>query len=675
MKPTLNPLLLHRLHLICGLVLCAAWTPVWSAEAPILTNLTFEELAQINIITASRTPEPLWQTAAAVSVLTHDDIEASGATSLPEALRWVPGLNVAQITANSWAVGARGFQWQYANKLLVMIDGRSVYSPVTGGVRWEDNSTLLDDIDRIEVVLGPGASTWGANAVNGVINVVTRSAFDTVGTRAFAGTGNELRTYAGVRQGVKLSDAAALRIYAMYRQADASVLPDGQSAEDSAHLGQGGFRLDWKPSATDALTVQGDFFAQSTEYVRTLAMLNAPPAYSILSRTPITSHGANALVRWRHEWSEKTYLEWQNYWDGRYRDRPQNTETLRTLDSDLVFGTAPDERQKITAGLGWRFLDGTLGTKLFNYVPATLQTRLASAFIQDQIALSPDRWALTLGAKLEHHDFTGWAPQPTARLAYTPTPDLMFWGSIARAIRVPTWEEEIAAFDVVVYPPGAFDATLPAAVRVFGNPNLKAEKLTAFELGARWKLAERVSFDLSSFAYNYLDYVMVTNTGASVQTAPPALVLTSPFINGITGESYGGELAVRWEARDWWRWNASYSYVQIQLHTTQPDPFQFEQDETTTPHHTFRLQSDMHFGPAWELEMAGRYVGPVPYYSIPSYTEMDARLTWKPKVNWQVSLVGRNLLHDHHAEYDSAVYRRLTELQRSLFCEIVWKFQ
>lgn len=633
-----------------------------------------DDLMKVRVVTVSRREQELFSTPAAVAVLTQDDLAAVGATSLPEALRWVPGLNVAQISANSWAIGARGFQWQFANKLLVMIDGRSVYSPTIGGVRWEDNSTFIDDIERIEVVRGPGSSIWGANAVNGVINVVTRSAFDTVGTHSFAGTGDQLQAYVGVREGLKLSDNAAIRVYADYRQAADDVLPGGQAADDASKFGQAGFRLDWKPTPVDAVTLSGDFFAQRSEYVRTIGTLTAPPTYLVTADSPIRSRGADAQVKWRHEWANQSYLEWRTYWDWHFIDRPQNSESVSTVDSDLVWGTTVGGRQEVTAGLGFREVEGDLGKKLFSYVPSGVETQLFSTFLQDEITLVPDRWRLTLGTKLEHHTFTGWSPQPTARLSYTPSPDLVFWGSAARAIRAPTWDEVTAAVDAAVYPPGVINPTLPTAIRILGNPNLSPERLTAYELGARWKLADRWTLDAASFTYAYDNYILATFTADTIQAAPPAEVLGAQFKNGIRGESYGGELALRFEATDWWRLQASWSCVQIELHTMESDPLQYEQDEKTSPHNTGRLQSAMRLGHQWELNVAGRYVDTVPYYSIPAYFEMDAHLSWKPGKHWTASLSGRNLLHDHHLEYDSALNRSLTAIPRSVFLLCKWDY-
>jgi iron complex outermembrane receptor protein len=633
-----------------------------------------DDLMKVRVVTVSRREQELFTTPAAVAVLTREDLDDVGATSLPEALRWVPGLNVAQISANSWAVGARGFQWQFANKLLVMIDGRSVYSPTLGGVRWEDNSVFLDDLDRIEVVRGPGSSVWGANAVNGVINVVTRSAFDTVGTHSFAGTGNELESYAGIREGFNLSDNAAVRFYANYRQTGEDVLPDGTTAEDAAKFGQGGFRLDWKPTPADNLTLQGDYFSERTEYVRTFTTLNAPPTYELTSDDPLRGHGANVQGTWRHQWGDDSYLESRNYWDWHYLDRPQNTESVSTYNSDLVWGTRAGRSNEITAGLGYRLTVGDLGAKLFNYSPAGVETHLFSTFVQDEITLAPERWSLTLGTKLEHDTFTGWNPQPTIRLAYTPSQDLVFWASGARAIRTPTWLEVDGALDAQVYPPGVLDATLPSAVRIFGNPNLMPERLTAYELGARWKLADRLTVDTALFSYAYDNYVLIADTGLSTQSTPPAEILSTQYQNGIRGESYGGELAIRYEPANWWRMLASYSYVQIELHTMKSDPFQFEQDETTTPDHTVRLQSSMRFARDWEFNLAGRYVDTVPYYSIPAYVELDAHVAWKPGKQWTFSVSGRNLLHDHHLEYDSALNRQLTEISRSIFMLVKWDY-
>jgi iron complex outermembrane receptor protein len=624
------------------------------------------ELGKIEVTIATRRATPLNQTAAAVAVVTREDIRASGATSIPEALRMVPGLNIAQINSNTWAIGARGFQWQYANKLLVMIDGRPVYSPTSGGVRWQDNTTFLDDIGRIEVVRGPGSSVWGANAVNGVINIVTLSAFDTLGTHGFAAAGDELPGSVGLRQGVKLSDTAAIRVYGQYRETGENVLPAGGDAGDGSHMGQGGFRLDWKPSPADTITFQGDVYAQSTGYVRSLTSLSAAPTYTTVYDSPVRSRGANLLGRWHHVVSDDTYVDGQTYWNHGKNDRPQERETLDTWDAELTAGTRVGTRQDFTAGLGYRITEGSLRAGVFTFSPDSVRTHLFSVFAQDQITLVPDRWVATVGSRLEHNSFTGWELQPTVRLTFTPSSEWVFWSSIARAVRTPTWIEEISAFDASVSP-GVIDPGVPSIVRLFGDRQLKSEKLLAFELGTRWQLSEHLSVDVAVFSYDYDDYVLVAGTGVTRQLSPAAQVFNTQFQNGIKGESYGGEFAVRWSPAEWWQLFGSYSYVNVQLHTTQSDPFGFEQDENTTPRSTTRVESSMRLGRHWELNLTGRYVEPVPYYGVPSYGEMDARLAWKPVDHWQLSLVGRNLLHDQHVEYDSALSRRLTAIQRAVY--------
>lgn len=628
--------------------------------------LDLEQLAQIKITTVSKRPQSVRTAPAAVAVVTADDLAQTGATTVPEALQWVPGLNVAQISADNWAIGARGFQWQYANKLLVMVDGRSVYSPVGGGVRWEDTSVMLDDLDRIEVVRGPGSSLWGANAVNGVINVVSRSAFDTLGSRLVAATGNEVRVHAAARQGVALGTAAALRVYGLHRGTDDNALPAGGAAGDAAEFTQGGFRGDWRPTAADTVTLQGDAFSSESAYTRTLTTLAAPPTYAVVSTAPITARGANLLGKWRRERDAGTFFEWQTYADWSERWRPQNRTSVRTLDTTFEFGAAVGERHEITAGAGYRALDGRITDGYFHYDPGTLHPRLFSSFVQDTITLEPGRWTLTAGTKYEHHSFTGGSVQPTLRLSFTPSPDLFLWAACGRAVRNPTWSEEVSALDARVTPPTSTSGGLPVVLRIQGNRDLRAERLVACELGARWRINQRLSADLALFSYDYRDYVQISFTTTAPQSAPPALIRAAQYTNGIRGESYGGELALRADLAPWWKLAASHSYVDIQLHTTMSDPFGYEQDETTTPDHVTRLQSDVRLGPRWNLNLSARHVGAVRYYGIPAYTELDARLAFRLRPGCEIGLAGRNLLDAQHAEYDSALNRRLTEIQRSV---------
>lgn len=654
---------------------CLACDVLGQPVEPLFREATFEELGNITVTTVSRHDERLFTVPAATSVLTREAVHAAGARTLPEALREVPGLNVAQITADTWAIGARGFQWQFANKLLVMIDGRSIYSPSQGGVRWEDNPVFLEDLAQVEVVRGPGSSIWGANAVNGVINIVSRSAFETQGTYLFGGVGNELETQVGARQGFRISEHAAVRVFGQYQRHADNVLPTGGSAEDGYWLGFGGVRFDWVPSATDSISLQAGFHERRSDYVRTIGTLTQPPTYAVLSTSPVEGSGQYVSGNWRHDWSDGSNLSVRAYWDRSTRDRPQIEETVTTADVDAVYSARPGERQLVSAGLGYRIVDNRTDNGLFAYDPAHNRPKIFSSFVHDEFTLQPGRLKFSLGTKVEHHESTGWNLQPSARLTWLPKDNLTVWGSVGQAVRVPTLSEQTAAFDARVYPPGVLDPVLPGTIRVFGNPDLNPEKLTAYEAGIRWKSDTGWSVDLSGFAYDYQDYVIITSDTVFMQTQPPALILGQRYVNGIVGESYGGELAVRWEAQPWWRLAASCNFVRIQLHTRLlSDPFGYEQDEDTTPHTSIMVTSNWRLGRRWHVHCAGRYVDPVPYYGVPAYTEFDARVAWQATDHFEISLVGRNLLDARHAEYDSALNRRLTELQRSLNLVCQWNY-
>lgn len=639
-----------------------------------LKDLTFEELANITVTTVSRHDEKLFTVPAAMTVLTRSEIQDMGALVVPEALREVPGLNVAQITADTWGVGARGFQWQYANKLLVMIDGRSIYSPTSGGVRWEDHPVFLGDLDRVEVVRGPGSSVWGSNAVNGVINIISRSAFETTGTLAFAGTGNELESIVGARQGFRLSDKVAVRVYGQYQSQHDNILPGGASAEDGYRLGFGGARLDWTPTEEDTVTWQAGWHQRRTDYVRPLGSLALPPDYVTVSTVPIRSTGAYASGNWRHAWDEDTSLTLNAYWDRRVRRTPQFDETIDTFDLEAVYQARPSENQQLSAGLSYRLLKSRFDEGFFAFDPNRSRPRLFSGFIHDEISFKAARLKLGLGTKVEHHNTTGWNLQPSLRLCWEPGPNSLVWAAASRAVRTPTLIEQTTALDAVVFPPGVFDPALPASIRIYGNLDLKTEKLTAIEAGWRWKNAAGVSLDVAAFAYDYRDYVIVTADSVSVQAFPPGLILGQTYANGIVGESYGGEVAFTWNPRPSWRLRASADVVSIQLHTRQSDPFGYEQDEDTTPTHSFMLTSDWNLNRRWRIHLAGRHVAAVPYYGISAYAELDARLSCRLNDHLELSLVGRNLLDSSHAEYDSALNRRMTELQRSVALICQWTY-
>lgn len=640
--------------------------------SPIFRDPTFEELAGATVTTVSRREERAFAAPAATTVLTGEAVARAGAASLPEALRAVPGLNVAQITPDAWAVGARGFQWQYANKLLVMVDGRSIYSTTLGGVPWEDNPVFLPDLDRVEVVRGPGAAYWGANAVNGVIDIVSRSALSTVGSLSFfrQGSGGEL--VAGARQGWQLGPRAAVRIYAQHQEGGDGIVPAGTPAGNGYRTNFGGLRFDWAQGEADEFTFQAGGHERRSGYDRTLPALANPPTYAIRSTQPVVGRGYHLSARWRHGLADGAEWVVSGYVDHAVRDRPQFLEEGDTRAVDAVFNGAAGPRGRISAGVGYRENSNKLAARLYSFSPARTKPELFNAFVNGEAPLGSEQLKLSAGARVEHHRSTGWNLQPSLRLAWQPAENVVWWTSAGQAVRTPTVSENTSALDGQVLPAGFLDPVLPTVVEVAGNPNLRAERMTALEGGVRWAPRSSWLVDLSAFAYDYRNYVLVTNDGLQVRSAPAARVLVERFQNGLVGEAYGGELAVTWAPRPGWRLAASSSLVQIQLHTRLPDPLGYEQDEGTTPHFTTTFSSDWQIGAGWDFHLAARQVGAVPYYGIPAYVAVDARLAWRLNHAVEFSLVGRNLLDAWHPEYDSAFNRQLSEMGRTVALMVQW---
>ena len=458
----------------------AARVPAESGVAQ-LKELSLEELMDIEVTSVSKRPERLSETASAIQVITQEDIRRSGATRLPEALRLASNLEVAQIDSRRWAISARGFNSPFSNKLLVLIDGRTVYTPLFAGVFWDVQDTLLEDIDRIEVISGPGATLWGANAVNGVINIITKDAKDTQGTLLAGGGGTELRGFGGVRYGGAVAPNFRYRIYGKYFDRDGTVLPDGRDASDDWHQGQGGFRMDWDASESDVFTVQGDGY---------------DGRISQAGADAIDVSGANVIGRWSHTFYEGSELTLQLYYDRTHRDIPgEVSEDLDTYDVDFQHRFPLGERHDIVWGLGYRLIEDDVGNSpAVAFLPPQVSRQWFSGFVQDEIALVKDRVHLTLGTKIEHNDYTGFEFQPSGRLAWRLSEQQILWSAISRAVRTPSRiDREL------------FLRVDDPDLRIDGGPDFESEELLAYELGYRVQPFSRLGLSLAAYYNDYDD--------------------------------------------------------------------------------------------------------------------------------------------------------------------------
>ena len=644
-----------------------------------LGEFSLDELVNLKVTSVSKKPEKLSHAPAAIAVITGEDIRRSGVTTIAEALRLAPGLEVARVDSLTWAISSRGFNDLFANKLLVLMDGRSVYTPLFSGVYWDVQDTLLEDLDRIEVIRGPGAALWGANAVNGVINITTKSAKETQGGLVTGGGGTEERGFGSVRYGGQINDQAWYRVYAKYFNRDDTATPSGGDAGDDWDGLRGGFRVDWEHSPPNLLTLQGDIYA-GTEHQSYVLSTLTPPTYSSLQPQTIRVAGGNLVGRWTHTFHEDADLRFQVYYDRTHRDLEIFSEERDTVDFDLQIHHSLGERQDLVWGLGYRHTDSYDFKSNFNlaFVPEDRKTDDYSAFVQDEISLVRDRLRLTLGSKFEHNNYTGFEIQPSGRLLWTPHPKHSAWASISRAVRTPSRADIDLRLVTTVIPPGVPPLLLPApgVVSLVGNPAKRSEILLAYEAGYRVQLHERVTMDTAVFYNDYDRLTTFEPAGQDLSTLPTSIGLPQVFANRSEGETYGGEVAANVQVTDWWRLRASYSYLQVQLHRKRSSQDGTAEDgEGDDPHHQISLRSEMDLPWYLQLDCLGRYVDSLPNRGIPSYAEVDVRLGWRPTRHFEISVVGQNLLDNQHPEFRQLILGPpQAELERGVYGKVTFRF-
>lgn len=642
-----------------------------------LAKLSFEELLAVEVVSASKKAEKLFEAATAIYVITREDIRRSGVTSIPEALRMVPGMEVAHIDANKWAVTARGFNDLFANKLLVLIDGRSVYTPLFSGVFWEAQDVLMEDVERIEVIRGPGATLWGANAVNGIINILTRSAKDTQGGVVVTGLGSEERGSGRVRYGDTLGEDAYYRVYAKYALRDGFVDASGEEASDRWRVLQGGFRMDWQMSARDALTIQGDVYGGEVgQTYRINDSLESPYTRTLDVDVPIA--GGDLLGRWNRRFSDASDMTLQLYYDRMEREDVVIEGYLHKLDLDLQYRLGMGMHQEIVCGLGYRFMSDELkGSFAMSVSPESRTHGLISGFLQDEIALVDDRFRVTLGAKLEYNEYTGLEVQPNVRALWMPYDQHAFWGSISRAIRTPSRVEEDMRAVRQVLPPNPSAPDVPTALVVFGSREFESEELLAFELGYRVHPTDRASLDLATFC-NVYDELLTIEPGAPfrVNVPPEHWVVPLAMDNKMKATAWGAELSSDAQILDRWRLRANYTYLRVESRLYRGSQYTAERTwEGVSPRHQWSLRSSLDLPGGLALDLGARYVDDLPYIDVESYAAFDIRLGWRPIGALEVSLVGQNLFEEHHLEFRAPHTPAVsTEVERGVYGSIRWRF-
>lgn len=645
-----------------------------------LLSMSLEELMNVKVTIVSRKEESVRNVASAVHVVTNDDIRRSGAQTIPDALRMVPGLQVAGLSASRWGITSRGFNDLFANKLLVLMDGRSVYTPLFSGIYWDVQDTLLEDVKQIEVVRGPGATVWGANAVNGVINVVTKKAEETQGGYVEAGVGTEERGFGAVRYGGKMGDDVRYRVYAKYFNRDELVDEESREGHDDWRMIRGGFRLDWTPTEDDEVTFQGDAYVGAAGETTTIPVL--PSGASPFPVTSLTFNddqelaGGNFLGRWKHTFPGGSETNLQFYYDRTERDLTVLGEIRDTFDFDFRHLWRANETHEVVWGAGFRSTSDDIDNSgALIYHPQNRTDYLWSAFVQDQVRILPDRLHLTFGSKFEINDYTGFEVQPSVRLLFAPRPEHSLWWAVSRAVRTPSRSNDDFRVNAAAFP--GFGGGPPSVVSIFGDRDYASEELLAFEFGYRAQPLSWFSLD-SAFFLNLYDNLHSNGDRTPFLDATPAphTVLPLKAGNKADGETYGAELSVNFRPTSYWRLSAGYTYLQMQLHS---DPtlrgMNAEAAEDVSPHHQVQLLSRLDLPHNLEFDISAYFMDRLPGPDIPPYTRLDVRLGWRPIKDLELSLIGQNLLDDRHPEFNSPFQAFApTEQQRSMLFKISWRF-
>ena len=655
-----------------ALLLCASVSSAAEPGSANLADLSIEQLMNESVTSVSKKETTLDESPAAISVITNDDIRRLGITSIPEALRLAPGLDVARVGASQWAISSRGFNSEYANKLLVLVDGRSVYTPSFGGVYWDAQDMILDDLDRIEVIRGPGATLWGANAVNGVINISSKNSKDTQGFLTSDSFGTEDQPSVSVRYGGALGSDLHYRAYVKYFNRDGLEDAQGDDANDAWDSLRGGFRADWEPSKEDLVTLQGDYYALHTGGELTVPRL-VPPYTTDLAEND-SSDGGNVLGRWTHTFSAESQLTIQSYFDHLYEEHSLGAENRDTFDLELVDRFPLGSWNDVMTGIDYRrSADQYTNSTFLAFNPTRFALHLYSAFVQDEITLAPRQLFLTIGCKAEHNDYTGWEAAPSIRLQWTPTKAQTLWASVSRAVSTPTRVARTGSIATLAFPT---PSGLAGEVSVLGNANVVSETLAAYEAGYRVEPARNLSLDIAIF---YNRYDKLTAGGASgapqFEAAPtPHLSIPAFYDNNGSGATYGLEASVQWKPTERWRLTANYSWLHTDLQGS-------GLLSNTGPVHQASLRSYVTL--PWNLEFNSflSYVDRADAFaldgsivSIPAYVRADAGIVWHPRDSLEVGFWGQNLLDSRHREFVNPTSAVNEEIPRSFIGKVTWRY-
>jgi len=666
-------------RIIASFTLAAAVAvPTGAQQKPAdLTNASLEDLMNVEVTSVSKKEQRLSHTASAIFVITSEDIRQSGATNIPDLLRMVPGLQVAQINSDTWAITARGFNGQYSSDLLVLVDGRTIYSPIFAGVYWDAQNIPLENIDRIEVIRGPGATVWGANAVNGVINIIRKKSEDTQGRLVTGGAGSYEHGFGTIRYGGKFGNNATFRANVLGFNRDHFPGLTGQNGQDDWHAFSGGFRADSKIGNNDALMFQGDAVTGAAGEFAGIPSI--PAAQNVVLELRDRFSGWDVLSRWDHSVSPTSQTTLQVYFDRSSRGDTTYATGLDTFDVDFQHHFAWGKRQDFVWGLDYRVssdeIDDTFRTTV---TPRDQTLQLFGSFVQDEIAIRPDTLYLTIGTKVEHNTYTGFGWEPSIRGDWIVNERSSAWVAVSEALRTPSQVDRSIRLNYEALPG---PAGTPMLVSLFGSPTFGNQQEKAVEVGYRTNVSNNLSIDATAF-FNRYDHMLSVEPDAAyleASPAPPHIVIPSHFGNLLYAETHGTEIFANWKPVSRWTLSPGYSYLSIHAHThtgsLDTTTAHGAEGEAGSPNHQAELRSTVRPGHGLEFNASAYFVGRLPAQHVPSYTRLDTNLMWQRGEWFSIGVVGQNLLEDHHLEDNDPFSTQLSSLvKRSAYIKVSWQF-
>jgi iron complex outermembrane receptor protein len=658
------------------LIFLLFWAPFSGAQSSNgqeLLDMNLSQLMSLTVSSVSKKDETIADAPGAIYVITQEEIRRSGVTSIPEALRLAPGVQVNRMDANKWAITIRGFNGRFANKLLVLMDGRAVYTPLFAGVYWEVQDYPLEDIDRIEVIRGGAGTLWGANAVNGVINIITKEVRETQGFLLSAGTGSEEQGFGTLRYGSQTGQNLFYRFYGKAFTRDSFARPHDGQGDDDWNMARTGFKLDWLTDDNESISVHGDYYRGKTGQQVSVADFFSP-GYTKSLTEDVELHGGNIFLRWQKKFDRNADFDCHLYYDYVRHQEYVFEERRNTVDFDFQHRFSPLARHTLLWGIGYRFTKDYMKQP----TPVTVTHKrqgddLFSGFFQDEISFFDHRLRVIAGARLEHNDYTGHEIQPNIRSLYTTDDGQTFWAAWSRGIRTPSRLEHTVRFNQQVLPPGYLFPGSPASMAVMkGTSDYKSEEIESWECGFRSQVNKKLFIDLSLF-YNCYDKMLSFTYS---QPKPPLFNLPATLGNDVDGHSYGTELACTINILPTWRLITTYTFMTMNMDAHQSDSPVKKFFEDDVPRHQFSLRSWLNLPGNLELDSWLRYTDDMNDYDLDNYFSLDVRIGWQVSDTVNISLAGQNLLDDRHLEYgpSTLLNTEVTEIERGFYLKMLWEF-